>query len=59
VYDYNQRAIRSYEKCGFVLEGTQRRAVYKHGHFIDVHLMAILRDEWAAQERRRMWEYQP
>jgi RimJ/RimL family protein N-acetyltransferase len=58
VYDYNQRAIRSYEKCGFVLEGTQRRAVYKHGRFIDVHLMAIVHDEWAGQERRRMWEYE-
>jgi RimJ/RimL family protein N-acetyltransferase len=23
VYDFNRRARRSYEKCGFVLEGTE------------------------------------
>lgn len=57
VYDFNRRAIRSYEKCGFRLEGTQRHAMYKQGRFMDVHLMSILRDEWAAQERKRMWEY--
>jgi len=57
VYDYNERGRRSYEKCGFVLEGTQRRAVYKGGRFHDVQLMAILRDEWAAIERPRSWDY--
>ena len=55
VYDYNERARRSYEKCGFVLEGTQRHAVYKLGRFIDVHLMAILRSEWEALDRPRPW----
>jgi len=58
VYDFNARARRSYEKCGFVLEGTERRAIFKRGQFHDVHLMSILRDEWAAQERKKMWEYQ-
>ncbi len=58
VYDYNERARRSYEKCGFVLEGTERHAVYKQGRHHDVHLMSILRDEWAAQQRKRSWDYQ-
>lgn len=57
VYDYNARARRSYEKCGFVLEGTERHAIFKRGEFHDVHLMSILRDEWAAQDRKKMWEY--
>ncbi len=48
VYDFNARARRSYEKCGFVLEGTLRRAIYRRGEYHDVHLMAILREEWAA-----------
>jgi RimJ/RimL family protein N-acetyltransferase len=56
VYDFNPRGRRSYEKCGFVLEGTLRSAVYRQGEYHDVHLMAILRDEWAAQDRRRSWE---
>jgi RimJ/RimL family protein N-acetyltransferase len=57
VYEFNARARRSYEKCGFVLEGTARKAIFRHGRHHDVHLMAILRDEWAAQQRRRAWEY--
>ena len=57
VYDFNARARRSYEKCGFVLEGTQRHAIFKRGQFYDVQLMSILKDEWAAQNRKRMWEH--
>ena len=57
VYDFNDRGRRSYEKCGFVLEGTKRRAMYRQGEFHDVQLMAILRDEWAALGHRRSWDY--
>jgi diamine N-acetyltransferase len=57
VLDYNERGKRSYEKCGFVLEGTQRRAMYSRGRHHDVYLMAILRDEWAALQRPRSWDY--
>ena len=59
VYDYNARARRSYEKCGFTLEGTERHAIYKHGRHHDVHMMSILSEEWAAQPRRKSWEYGP
>lgn len=57
VYDFNDRGRRSYEKCGFVLEGTERHAIFKRGEYHDVHLMSILRDEWAAQDRKKMWDY--
>jgi diamine N-acetyltransferase len=57
VYDYNARARRSYEKCGFALEGTERHAIFRHGEYHDMHLMSILRNEWAAQERKKSWEY--
>jgi RimJ/RimL family protein N-acetyltransferase len=56
VYDYNSRARRSYDKCGFVLEGVQRHAIFKNGRYIDVQLMSILRDEWTAQPRKKSWE---
>ena len=46
VYADNLRAIRSYEKAGFVLEGTLRQAVYKNGRYEDVHIMSVLRSEW-------------
>jgi len=49
VYDFNARARRSYAKCGFALEGTLRRAIYRRGEHHDVHIMAVLRGEWAAR----------
>lgn len=57
VYDNNPRGRRSYEKAGFVLEGTLRHASHRQGRFMDVHVMAILRDEWAALPRRRSWDF--
>jgi RimJ/RimL family protein N-acetyltransferase len=46
VFAYNQRAIRSYEKCGFRHEGTARQAQFREGRYHDVHIMAILFEEW-------------
>ena len=48
VYDMNPGARRVYERVGFVLEGTLRRAVFREGRYLDVHRMAILADEWRA-----------
>ena len=44
----NARAIRSYEKVGFVREGVMRRSFRVGGQMQDALLMAILRDEWEA-----------
>lgn len=57
VYAGNDRARRSYEKAGFTHEGVLRRAHFARGEHIDVHVMSLLRDEWASLPRRRMWEY--
>jgi RimJ/RimL family protein N-acetyltransferase len=46
VMDYNQSAIRSYEKVGFVHEGTRRQHMVRDGRYFDVHVMSILRPEW-------------
>ncbi|MDP8905588.1 MAG: GNAT family N-acetyltransferase [Chloroflexota bacterium] len=58
VYEFNSRARRSYEKCGFVLEGTKRSAFFRRGRFVDIHLMSILRREWEQLDRRRSWDYE-
>ncbi len=50
VYATNPRARRSYEKVGFVLEGTLREAVYRHGRYADVYIMSFLRAEWNVAE---------
>jgi RimJ/RimL family protein N-acetyltransferase len=48
VFDYNARAIRSYEKAGFTLEGRMRKALYRDGGRADIVYMGILREEWLA-----------
>ncbi len=46
VFETNPRAIRSYEKAGFVHEGRFRQAEYRHGQYHDVLIMSVLRPEW-------------
>ncbi len=46
VYETNPAGIRCYEKVGFKHEGTLREAIFKHGHYINVHMMSILSTEW-------------
>jgi diamine N-acetyltransferase len=57
VYAGNTAARRSYEKAGFRHEATLRRAHFARGEHIDVHVMSLLRDEWASVPHRRSWEY--
>lgn len=56
VYAGNDRARRSYEKAGFIHEGTLRRAHFTRGEHHDVHVMSLLRDEWLALSHRHSWE---
>ena len=56
VYAGNERARRTYEKVGFVHEGTLRHARYHHGEHVDVHVMGLLRADWTALGHRRSWE---
>lgn len=59
VYAPNLRAQRSYEKAGFSHEGTLRRAMFAEGEYWDIHIMALLRDEWLALDRPRSWDDLP
>lgn len=52
VYEGNARGMHAYQKAGFTMEGTMRRAHYAHGRHEDVHVMSLLRDEWQALKRR-------
>jgi RimJ/RimL family protein N-acetyltransferase len=48
VFDYNLRAVRCYEKCGFKREGRLRQARFHDGKYHDELVMGILRDEFSA-----------
>ena len=43
VYVDNERGVRLYERCGFVIEGTLEKYAYRDGRYVDVHAMARLR----------------
>jgi diamine N-acetyltransferase len=45
VFENNPRAIRAYEKAGFVLEGRMRQAEFRDGKYMDVLIMSMLKDE--------------
>jgi RimJ/RimL family protein N-acetyltransferase len=50
VYDFNSRAISSYNKIGFVKEGRMRKAFFIKGEYHDIIFMSILQDEWTKKE---------
>jgi RimJ/RimL family protein N-acetyltransferase len=58
VYEPNRRAQRSYEKAGFVTEGTLRHAHFSDGRYHNLLRMSLLRGEWEAQPRGRPWDEQ-
>jgi RimJ/RimL family protein N-acetyltransferase len=46
VVEYNARALRAYQKCGFVIEGREREAALVDGTWFDDLLMGILDREY-------------
>jgi RimJ/RimL family protein N-acetyltransferase len=51
VFSFNERAIRSYEKVGFSVEGRSREAIWRDGRYWDELQMSILTEEWARLPR--------
>ena len=46
VYNFNESAIRAYERVGFRYEGQLRQQIYYEGRYWDEWPMRILRSEW-------------
>ena len=42
VFSSNERAIRAYQKCGFIHEGRLREAAFINGRWEDILVMAVL-----------------
>jgi RimJ/RimL family protein N-acetyltransferase len=49
VFEYNPRAIRTYEKAGFRHEGRVRGRLKRDGKRWDMLIMGVLREEWKEQ----------
>ena len=49
VFEFNQRAIRSYQKAGFRIEGRLRETILRDGRHWDEISMSILEHEWRAR----------
>lgn len=50
LHAYNERARKSYEKIGFVMEGRMRGEGWRDGVHYDSLWMGILREEWFSQQ---------
>jgi RimJ/RimL family protein N-acetyltransferase len=48
VLDSNDRAIRLYEKMGFVEEGCLRAHAFIHGKMMDIRIYSLFLEEWSA-----------
>ena len=48
-FEYNPRAVRSYEKAGFIHEGAARDFLHREGQRWDLIFMGVLREEWQAK----------
>ncbi|WP_349409884.1 GNAT family protein [Pseudalkalibacillus sp. SCS-8] len=46
VFAYNERAIKSYQKLGFVQEGIKRDQLFYDGEYHDSIMMSVLADEF-------------
>ncbi|MEO7664255.1 MAG: GNAT family protein [Candidatus Limnocylindrales bacterium] len=49
VFEFNERAIRSYASVGFVVEGRAREAIWRDGRWWDEISMSVLEPEWRAR----------
>lgn len=43
IFNYNASSIRVVEKCGFIYEGTLKKAYFKDGKYIDGKLYALVK----------------
>ena len=53
VFSFNERAVRLYERLGFVREGVNREAYYLDYKWHDRILFSILEKEWVALQTGR------
>jgi len=56
VFEYNQRGIHCYEKCGFKRDGALRKNHFHQGVFYNKLLMSIIRDEFETINKKQLYK---
>ena len=46
VFEFNERAVRAYQRCGFVVEGRARESIWRDGRWWDELAMSVLQSDW-------------
>lgn len=55
--DYNKPSENLYLKCGWVIEGIQRQAIYKDGKYHDLKVVGLLREDYEKMvANSKYWE---
>jgi RimJ/RimL family protein N-acetyltransferase len=49
VFEFNERAIRAYRSCGFIVEGLARESIWRDGRWWDELAMSVLASEWRSR----------
>ena len=55
VFEFNERAMRAYQRCGFVVEGRARESIWRDGRWWDELAMSVLQSRLAAHARVTSW----
>jgi RimJ/RimL family protein N-acetyltransferase len=53
VFEFNERAIRAYRRCGFQVEGRSRESIWRDGQWWDELAMSILERDWRGSRLAR------
>jgi RimJ/RimL family protein N-acetyltransferase len=51
VFEFNERAIRTYQRVGFVIEGRSRESIFRDGRWWDELAMSVLESDWKRLRR--------
>lgn len=46
VYSFNERAIKSYKKNGYIIEENLRQSIFRNGKYHDEIIMGLLREDY-------------
>jgi RimJ/RimL family protein N-acetyltransferase len=53
VFEFNERAIHAYKRCGFVIEGRSRESIWRDGRWWDELAMSLLESDWRRMQAQR------